>query len=100
MYEVDVKRHFKRSLELGDVICLDSKFVRWLKEEKKIEVKGDYNEGQEETATVMMKDGNLYFRLPYCDKDGDEVLRMRGGTEYEGKPKKAEKDIAIVVILI
>ena len=86
-----------KSLELRDIIRLDGEFVCWLKEEKKVEVKGDYREGQEETETVMlkenldfyseellldvlenaefwMKDDNLYIRIPYCDEQYDEIL--------------------------
>lgn len=94
-----------RSLQLGDILNLNLEFVRWLKEEKKVEGWAEYHEGDAPgelgellwklldryseqqllsalgDAEFWMKEGSLYFRLPFLDQ-WDKPLYSYGGTSY------------------
>lgn len=95
-----------KSLGLGDVLDLTPEFARWLQDEKKVRGWAEYHEGdtpgelgdllQElllnryseeqllsalESAEFWMKEGALYFRLPFLGQWG-EPLYSYGGTGY------------------
>lgn len=94
-----------RSLQLGDILNLNPEFAAWLKEEKKVEGWREYHEGGTpgemgddlhklldhyseeqllsalEDAEFWMKEGALYFRLPFLDQ-WDNPLYAYGGTGW------------------
>ncbi|MDE7223143.1 MAG: hypothetical protein K2O34_05125, partial [Acetatifactor sp.] len=94
-----------RSLQLGDILNLNPEFAVWLKEEKKVEGWSEYHEGGTpgemgddlhklldhyseeqllsalEDAEFWMKEGALYFRLPFLDQ-WDNPLYAYGGTGW------------------
>lgn len=102
-----------RSLKLGDILNLNSEFAAWLKEEKKVEGWAEYHEGDTpgelgdrlrelldqyseqqllsalEAAEFWMKEGALYFRLPFLNQ-WDKPLYSYGGTGWPDYPVYAE----------
>ena len=93
------------SLKLGDIINLDHNFVKWLREEKKIEAWTEYHEGgthgelgeildelleaysEEQLLSVLeetefwLKEEAIYFRLPFLNEYG-KPLYSYGGTGW------------------
>lgn len=93
------------SLKLGDIINLDQNFVKWLREEKKVQAWTEYHEGgtlgelgedlhelleiysEEQLLSVLedtefwLKEEAIYFRLPFLEEDGD-LLYSYGGTGW------------------
>lgn len=106
-----------QSLRLSDVIILDIDFVRWLKDETKIEAWGEFHEGDSfdgliermqedleiyseelllstlENTEFWIKDDALYLRIPFLDEYG-EFLYGYGGTGYPNYIVYAECRIA------
>ncbi len=99
------------SLKLGDIISLDTGFIGWLKEEKKVEARTGWYEGMcgfdemvvwmkedledypeellysvLEDAEFWMKEGSLYIRLPYYDQQYETILYTGLGVGRKGRP--------------
>ena len=108
------------SLQLGDMVSLDENFIRWLKEEKKVEARTRWYEGMSdfdgmvegmkhdledypeellfsvlENAEFWMKDGSLCVRLPYYDQKYGVIQYIGGGTDNPSYIDYAEVRIAV-----
>lgn len=108
-----------KSLKLEDILNLDENFVRWLKDEKKVEARTKWYEGMSnfdamvehmkedlekypdelllsvlKDAEFWMKDGSLYVRLPYYDQKYGTILYTGLGTDSPSYICYAEMRIA------
>lgn len=108
-----------KSLKLEDILNLDENFVRWLKDEKKVEARTEWVEGMSNfdamvedmkedldkypdelllsvlmNAEFWMKDGSLYVRLPYYDQKYGTILYTGLGTDSPSYICYAEMRIA------
>ena len=93
-------------IKLGDILYLDKNFVAWIKEEKRVEARGEWSEGMKdfdalidymkedledypedlllailEDAEFWIKEGNLYIRLPYYDQQYEVIQYTGMGTD-------------------
>ena len=109
-----------KSLWLEDIISLDRDFIRWLKEEKKVEARCGWAEGMRdfdvmveymktdledypeelllsilEDAEFWMKDGSLYIRLPYYDQMFETIQYTGGGSGHPYYIAYTEARIAV-----